>query len=92
MIGLLKKIFGTKSARDMKKLRPLVERINELEKSYQALTDDQLKAKTPEFKERIKNGETSKTFCPEAFAVVKNACRRLIGSTITVCEHELVWI
>ncbi len=91
MLGLIKKVFGTKSDRDMKKLRPLVGRITELEKSYQSLTDDQLKAKTPEFKERINNGETLEDILPEAFAVVKNACRRQVGSTINVCEHELVW-
>ena len=53
MQWLLKKIIGTKNQRDVKKMQPLVVRINELEQQYQALTADQLKAKTPEFKERL---------------------------------------
>jgi len=88
---LLSKVFGSKSARDMKKLKPVVATINEFEKSYQGLSDDQLKAKTQEFKDRLAKGETLDDILPEAFAAVKNTCRRLCGKTITVCEHELVW-
>jgi preprotein translocase subunit SecA len=92
MLGfVLKKIFGTKTQRDVKKLRPLVEKINKLEESYQQLSDDELKAKTPEFKERLKNGETLDDIMCEAFATVKNACRRLIGTKVNVSDHELKW-
>ncbi|HRR28989.1 MAG TPA: preprotein translocase subunit SecA, partial [Victivallales bacterium] len=88
---ILQKIFGSKAERDARKFRPIVQKINEIEKSYQSLTDEQLKAKTIEFKERLKKGETTDDLLPEAFAVVKNACRRLIGTKITVCGHELTW-
>ncbi|HHU14095.1 MAG TPA: preprotein translocase subunit SecA, partial [Lentisphaerae bacterium] len=67
------------------------EQINEFEKSYQSLTDDQLKGKTVEFKERVAQGESLDDLLCEAFAVVKNACRRLCGTSREVCGHELVW-
>ncbi|HPN84006.1 MAG TPA: hypothetical protein PK821_01595, partial [Victivallales bacterium] len=88
---ILQKIFGTKAARDARKLLPIVLKVNEFERSYQSLTEEQLKAKTDEFRERIKKGEPLDDLLPEAFAAVKNACRRLTGKTIVVCEHELVW-
>ncbi len=88
---ILKKIIGSKNQREIRRLQPLVAKINEIEASYQSLSDDQLKAKTPEFKERLKRGETLDDILPEAFAVVKNACRRHVGMKITVCEHELTW-
>ena len=76
---LLKAIFGSKSARDVKRMAPLVKRINELELSYQKLTEEQLKAKTQEFKGRLQKGETLDDILCEAFATVKNACRRLLA-------------
>ena len=92
MVGsFLKKVFGTKSKRDVKKMLPLVARINELEISYQALTDDELKNKTVEFKSRLANGETTDDIMCEAYAVVKNACRRLCGTKVMVCDHEVEW-
>ena len=69
--NLLKKIFGSKSARDVKRLRPLVARINTLEESYQSLTDEQLRAKTEEFKARYAGGESLDSIMCEAFAAVK---------------------
>ena len=90
-MNLIKTLFGTKNDRDVKRLQPLVDRINELEKSYQALSDDQLKAKTQEFKNRVAAGETLDGIMCEAFAAVKNACRRLCGTTREVCGHDLVW-
>ena len=87
----IKKIFGSKSERDVKRLRPLVAKINALEKSYQSLTDEQLKAKTQEFKDRYAKGESLDSMMCEAFAVVKNACRRMVGRTYQVCGHDLVW-
>ena len=92
MIGfVLKKIFGTKSERDVKKLNPLVTKINEFEEAYQKLSETELKAKTEEFKKRLKDGETLDDIMCEAFAAVKNACRRMVGSTINVCDHEVEW-
>ena len=84
-------LFGTKRARDVKRLRPIVRRINELDEQYKSLSDDELKAKTPEFKERVAKGESLDSILPEAFAVVKNACRRLLGSKLVVCGHEIEW-
>jgi len=66
-------------------------RINQLEESYQSLTDDQIKAKTAEFKQRVVEGETLDDILCEAFAVAKNACRRLCGSSRNVCGHDLAW-
>jgi len=88
---LMKKIIGTQNERALRKLRPIVETINELEKSYQSLTEEQLVSKTEEFKARIKSGESLDSIMPEAFAVVKNACRRLCGRSWTVCSHEITW-
>ena len=88
---IVKKIFGSKSARDLKKMRPLVARVNELEVSYQNLSEADLKNKTVEFKERLKNGETLDDIMCEAFAVVKNACRRLVGQEVEVCGQSMVW-
>ncbi len=92
MIGyVLKKIFGTKSQRDAKRMWPLVHKINAVEESLQQLSDEQLKAKTDEFKQRLEKGETLDDMMIEAFAVVKNACRRLVGTPITVCGNEMTW-
>ncbi|MDT8391442.1 MAG: preprotein translocase subunit SecA [Lentisphaeria bacterium] len=92
MIGwFLKKMFGTRNARTLKKMEPLVARVNELELGYQALTEDELKGMTGAFKKRLADGETLDDIMCEAFAVVKNACRRMVGQTITVTEHQLVW-
>ena len=73
----VKKVLGTKNQREVKRLWPLVEKINALEVEYQGLMDEQLIAKTTQFKERFGKGETLDDLLPEAFAVVKNACRRL---------------
>ena len=76
IVGLLKRIFGTQSQRELRRMRPLVRRINELEESYQKLSDDEVRAKTAEFKARLAAGETLDDLLCEAFAVVKNVCRR----------------
>ena len=77
--ALAKKIFGSYNDRQMKKLWPLVEQINALEPSLQALTDAQLQAKTPELQQRLKNGETVNDILVEAFAVCREASRRVLG-------------
>ena len=81
---LFKAIFGDRNTRRLKKMQPLLERINRLYEEYHALSDDELRAKTPEFRERLKNGETTDDILCEAYAVVKDACRRLVGSKIQV--------
>ncbi len=91
MQWLIRKIVGTKNERDVKKMRPLVAKINQLEEELQKLSDDQLKAKTLEFKERLAKGETLADIELEAFAVVKNASRRLCGTVAKVCDHTLTW-
>jgi preprotein translocase subunit SecA len=74
---LLKKIFGSKNDRDIRKMRAIVERINALEPSLKQLDDGQLQAKTPEFKQRFANGETLESMLPEAFAVMREAAWRV---------------
>ncbi|OIO60203.1 MAG: preprotein translocase subunit SecA [Verrucomicrobia bacterium CG_4_10_14_3_um_filter_43_23] len=88
---LLKAFSGRHYRKFIKQCKPIVETINRFEESYQSLTDDQLKAKTQEFKERLEKGETVDQLLPEAFAVVKNAAGRLMGKKINVCDHELTW-
>ena len=80
MLGtLLAKVIGTQNDRELKRLRPLVEQVNALEPSVKALTDEQLRAKTPEFRERLAKGETLNDLMPEAFAVVREAGRRVLN-------------
>ena len=88
---ITKKIFGSRNARVLKKIQPFVTRINQLYEEYQSLTDEQLQAKTPEFKERLKKGETTDDLLCEAYAVVKDACRRLVGTQVEVTGHILTW-
>jgi len=134
MLGVFKKLFGSKHEKDVKALRPLVEEINAHFKSYEGLTDDQLKAKTPEFRQRIQEAtkdvetrlaatkgrihddlgsaerekiaaeieelekelddtieETLDEILPEAFGVVKDACRRLMGQSFDLLGNKAVW-
>ena len=91
LTSILKAVFGTKSKRDLKKMAPLVRKINAIEEEYQKLTDDELRAKTDEFKARLAKGETLDDIMCEAFAAVKNACRRLVGREIEVCGQPMVW-
>jgi len=80
MIGsLIKKIVGSKNERELKRIRPMVQRINQLEPDVVPLSDDQLRSKTSEFKERIVRGESLEEILPEAFAVVREAARRTLG-------------
>jgi preprotein translocase subunit SecA len=75
----LNKIFGSHSDRELKKIRPIVAKIEALEDEYRALTDEQLKAKTQEFKNRLQAGETTDDILPEAFATVREAADRVLG-------------
>ena len=76
---LIDKIFGTKSERDLKKIQHYVDDANKFTAEFEHLTDDQLKAKTQEFKDRLSKGETLDQLLPEAFAVVRLAAQRVIG-------------
>ncbi|MBL7546193.1 MAG: preprotein translocase subunit SecA [Bdellovibrionaceae bacterium] len=77
--NLLKSIFGTKHDREMKSIQPIIDQVNSWEEKIKALSDDQLKAKTPELKERLTKGETLDDILPEAFAVCREASRRVLG-------------
>ena len=80
MIGdLLKKIFGTKNDREIKRIRKIVDVINQLEPDFEKLTDEQLREKTAYFKERLAKGETLDDILPEAFATVRETSKRVLG-------------
>ena len=95
---LIKKVIGSKNTRMIKGMRPLVAQINEIEAGFQKLTDDQLRAKTAAWKERLAKIEdyheqqrVLNEILPEAFAAVKNAARRMVGTTYSVCDQPYTW-
>jgi preprotein translocase subunit SecA len=92
---LFKRFAGRHYRKFLERAQPIVNRINELDESYKALTDDQLRAKTVEFKARVAAAEDKhaalEAILPEAFAAVKNAARRLVGTRGSVCGQELEW-
>ncbi len=91
MFEFITKIFGTKHERDVKKILPIVEQINEHSKTMEALSDEELKGKTEVFRGRLAEGETLDDILPEAFAVVKEACRRLVGTSWDVVGIKNTW-
>ena len=78
-MGVFEKIFGTRSQREIKKIQPTVDKILALEDEYRALSEEALKAKTAEFKNRLDQGETLDDLLPEAFAAVREAADRVLG-------------
>ncbi len=76
-MGLIEKIFGDYSTKEIKKIMPLVQKIDELEEAFEKLSDEELRAKTIEFKERYKNGESLDSMLPEAFANVREGAKRV---------------
>ena len=78
-MSLFDKIFGTHSEHELKRIYPIVDKIESMRDDMAALSDEQLQAKTPEFKERLAQGETLDDLLPEAFAVVREAARRVLG-------------
>ena len=78
-MGFMEKVFGTHSQRELKKIEPIVQKIMGMEDSYSKLTDEQLRAKTDEFKKRYQDGESLDDLLPEAFATVREAAWRVIG-------------
>jgi len=98
MTGLIKMIFGSRTDREVKRLKPFVSQINEIETGLQKLSDDELRAKTAAWKAELAAIEDKDELAqklneilPEAFAVVKNACRRLCGQDITVRNLPNKW-
>jgi len=115
-LSIFTKLFGTKHGRDIKKIMPIIEEINQYYEEYRSLTDEELKSKTDEFKQRIEKKrdevKNSNPECedeeleelireaeddvldeilPEAFAAVKEVCRRLMGKTWEVCGQKIEW-
>ena len=78
-MGLMKKIFGDYSSRELKSIYPIVDKIESMADEYKAMSDEALRAKTTEFKERLQNGETLDDILPEAFATVREAADRVLG-------------
>ncbi|PJA29422.1 MAG: preprotein translocase subunit SecA [candidate division Zixibacteria bacterium CG_4_9_14_3_um_filter_46_8] len=90
-MNIITKIFGSKHDRDVKKVLPIIEEINRYYDEYETLSDDQIKGKTDEFRKRLSDGESLDDILPEAFAVVKQTCKRLCGKSWDVCGIEITW-
>jgi preprotein translocase subunit SecA len=95
---ILRKVLGSRNQREIKRIRPLVEKINQFELEFQPLTEDQLREKTAQWKKDLAHiddpdelARRLRAILPEAFALVKNAARRLSGRTILVCDQQIVW-
>ncbi|HEX4839850.1 MAG TPA: preprotein translocase subunit SecA [Rhabdochlamydiaceae bacterium] len=91
MFDLLKQIFGTQQSRLLKKYQKIVRQVNLEEQKLASLTDEQVKGKTQEFRERLAKGETLDDILPEAYAVVKAACRRMCGTEVQVSGYTQKW-
>lgn len=91
MLGIIKKIFGTAQSRQIKKYQKIVKQINALETEYQSLSEHAIKEKVPALKARFKQGESLDSLLPEAYALVKNTCRRLHGIEVHVSGYNQKW-
>ena len=91
MLGFFKKIFGTAQGRLLSKYQKTVIEVNRWEKKFQALSDAEVVQKTAEFRARLSSGESLDSLLPEAYAVVKNACRRLCGTDVHVSGYSQKW-
>jgi preprotein translocase subunit SecA len=90
--NLLKSLFGSQHEREVRRVRPIVQEINRLCDELDALSDEELRARTAEFRTRLQGGQdTLDDLLPEAFAAVKQACKRLCGRTWEVCGLPLSW-
>lgn len=89
--GIMKRLLGNKQARDMRKILPVVDEINEIWEELQSLSDEELRGKTDEFRKRYSEGETLDELLPEAYAVVKEACRRNLGQKWFAGGIEITW-
>ena len=78
-MGLIQKIFGDYSSRELKSITPIADKIEAMADEYKAMSDAQLQAKTQEFKDRLQNGETLDDILPEAFATAREASDRVLG-------------
>ncbi len=91
MFGLIKKLFGSAHDRLLKKYQKMVREVNRWEETFSSLSDEQLQEKTKEFRRRSQQGESLDQLLPEAYAVVKNACRRLYGTEVHVSGYNQKW-
>jgi preprotein translocase subunit SecA len=89
--SILKLFVGDKHARERKRLWPIVEEINALAEEFASHSDDELKAKTEEFRQRTGEGETLDDLLPQAYAVIKEACRRNVGRSWKVTDQDFIW-
>ena len=88
---ILNFIWGDYNQKQLDKIKPLITAISHFYAEFDSLSDEQIQAKTEEFRSRIQSGETLDDLLPEAFAVVKQACKRLVGTTCIVKGQEIVW-
>ena len=86
MANLIEKVFGTHSERELKHIYPIVDRIEALSDKMAAMSDDELRAQTPMFRDRLAKGETLDDILPEAFATVREAASRVLGMRHSVCS------
>lgn len=91
MFDFIKKLFGTSQDRVVRRYSKIVSQVNEWDEKLKALSDDQLRSKTEEFRQRLEKGETLDDVLPEAFGVVKNVCRRLVGTPVHVSGYDQKW-
>lgn len=91
MLGLLKKTFGTSQERTLKRFSKIVAEVNGWDEKFSALSDEELRGKTAEFKKRLEGGEDLDALLPEAYAVIKNVCRRLCGTEVHVSGYNQKW-
>lgn len=91
MFGFLKKIFGTAQDRQIHKYFKTVQEVNRWDTTFQSLSDNELRDKTQEFRKRLAQGETVDQLLPEAYAVIKGACRRLCGTEVHVSGYDQKW-
>ena len=92
MKWLIKKIVGTQNDRVIKQITPMVERINALEETLQDLSEEEIKGRSDELRQRLKDGATTDDILEEAFALAKTACRRLMGTVYDVAGQEREWV
>lgn len=91
MMGFLKKIFGSAHDRLLHKYRKIVTEVNRWENQFSSLSDDELRGKTQEFRQRLEKGESIDNLLPEAYGVVKSVCRRLCGTEVHVSGYNQKW-
>ena len=91
MLGALKKVFGTAQSRLLRRYEKIADKVIDLDLQWQSLSDEEIRNKTVEFRQRLAQGETLDDLLPEAYATVRNACRRLCGTEVDVSGYSQRW-